>query len=64
MLLSCIAFDSTAVSALSQPQGRPRIGGRPGHKLTRWTAKDGQEERGLSVTVSAVLTIYMARKQA
>ena len=63
MLASLIAFDATAVQALSKLHKGDPISVAGVGKLTQWAGRDGVEKRGLGVTVQAVLTIYQARKR-
>ena len=64
VLASLICFDTTAGKALlALHKGDPLAVAGAG-KLTCWTGRDGVEKRGLGVTVTAVLSIYEARKRS
>jgi single-stranded DNA-binding protein len=63
MLTSLIAFESAAVKALMQLHKGDPVSVAGMGKLTSWTGKEGQERRGISITVQSVLSIYQARKR-
>ena len=63
ILCSTIAFDALAVEALLRLEKGDAVALAGSAKLSRWTAKDGTERTGLSVTASKVMSAYLATKK-
>ena len=61
MLVSVIAFNVEAVTALLALQRGDSVAIAGRAKLTTWE-KDGEQRHGLSVTADRVLTVYAAGK--
>ena len=62
-LASLICFDSGAVQALLALHKGDAVSVAGRAALSSWTAKDGTERHGLSVTADRVLSAYQAGKQ-